>query len=56
MPVKKHHLLACLLLLLTSAFYAQPALVPYRLNTKWGFADMTGKLVIPAKYPPGTKQ
>ncbi|WP_173003204.1 WG repeat-containing protein [Chitinophaga sp. SYP-B3965] len=37
-----------LLLLLTSAAYSQ--LMPYRLYTKWGYADMTGKLVIPAKF------
>lgn len=48
--MKKHDLFVYLLLLLSSVSYAQPALVPYRLNTKWGFADMTGKLVIPAKY------
>lgn len=30
--------------------HARPPLVPYRLYTKWGYADMTGKLVIPARY------
>lgn len=48
--MKKHHLFLYLLLLLTSGAYSQQLLMPYRLYTKWGYADMTGKLVIPAKY------
>lgn len=40
----------CFLLLLTSGTYAQSPLFPYRLYTKWGYADMNGQLVIPAKY------
>ncbi|SIO50052.1 WG repeat-containing protein [Chitinophaga niabensis] len=45
--MKKHYLFLCLLFL-TSGAYSQ--LIPYRVHTKWGFADMTGKLVIPARY------
>lgn len=48
--MKKHCLFLCLLLLVISGAYAQPALIPYRLYTKWGYAGITGKLVIPAKY------
>ncbi|WP_343304280.1 WG repeat-containing protein [Chitinophaga niabensis] len=53
--MKQRYIFLCLLLLLASGVYAQPALIPYRLYTKWGFADMTGKLVIPAKYDQATE-
>jgi len=46
--MKQRTLFLCILLCLTSGAYSQR--VPYRLNTKWGYADMTGKLIIPARY------
>lgn len=48
--MKKHLLSACFMLILAANGYAQNIRVPYRLYAKWGYADLSGKLVIPARY------
>ncbi|GIW60909.1 MAG: hypothetical protein KatS3mg087_1975 [Patescibacteria group bacterium] len=45
----KNLLLKLILILLTFQTHAQ-TLVPYNCGDKWGYADETGKLVLPCRY------
>ena len=48
--MKIHFILLCLIFISLNAFSQEKMFVPFRVGSKFGFADLKGNMIIPAEY------